>query len=209
MQDFHSIADFETFMVARLGSGLPGRVAQGRMAAAHYQNWPEPGPTSRSSAVLMLFYPYAEGIGFPVIRRPVYSGAHSGQIAFPGGKADPTDRDFYETALREAWEEVRAPRNEINILGSLSEVYIPVSDMRVTPVIGTLSYRPELSPDLREVQEIREIGLSGILDKEVVVQGKIPVSGGFITAPFYHFEGLQIWGATAMMISELAEIIEG
>lgn len=177
------------------------------MAAAHYKDWPEPGPGSRSSAVLILFYPYDGGVGFPVILRPVYNGVHSGQVAFPGGKADPNDKDLYETALREAWEEIRAPYEEINILGSLSEIYIPVSDMRVAPVIGTLPFRPEFLPDPREVQEIREVGLSEILNREIIMQGRIPVRGGYITAPFYHYNGLRIWGATAMMISELSEII--
>ncbi len=209
MQDFHSFSDFETFMAARLSGELPGRPAHSRMASAHYKEWPEPLPASRSSAVLILFYPYAGGIGFPVILRPVYNGVHSGQVAFPGGKADPGDKDLYATALREAWEEIRAPYKEINILGSLSEIYIQVSDMRVMPVIGTLPFRPEFLPDPREVQEIREIGLSEILDKEMIRQGRIPVRGGYIAAPFYHYNGLRIWGATAMMISELSEIIEG
>lgn len=208
MQAPVSFADFETFLAERLGRDLPGRPAQGKMAAARYKEWPEPQPGSRSSAVLILFYPYEGGIGFPVILRPVYNGVHSGQVAFPGGKADPDDKDLYQTALREAWEEIRAPYKEIKILGSLSEIYIPVSDMRVAPVIGTLPFRPEFLPDPREVQEIREIELSEILRKQVVQQGRVPVRGGYITAPFYQYGGLRIWGATAMMISELSEIIE-
>ena len=209
MQDFCSFSDFETFLAARLSGDLPGRTAHGRMAAAHYKDWPEPLPGSRSSAVLILLYPYEGGIGFPVILRPVYNGVHSGQVAFPGGKADPDDKDLYETALREAWEEIRAPYKEINIVGSLSEIYIPVSDMKVVPVVGTLPFRPGFFPDPREVQEIREIGLSEILRKEVIGLGRVPVRGGYITAPFYQYSGLQIWGATAMMISELSAIIDG
>jgi len=196
-------------MAGRLRGDLPGRTAHGKMAAAHYKGWPEPGETSRSSAVLILFYPQEEEISFPVILRPTYDGVHSGQVAFPGGKADPEDKDLYATALREAWEEIRAPYNEINILGHLSEIYITVSDMRVVPVVGTLPFRPDFLPDPREVAEIREIRLSEILDKQIIKQGRMPVRGGYITAPFYHYDGLRIWGATAMMISELTEIIEG
>lgn len=122
---------------------------------------------------------------------------------------DETDRDLRQTALREAWEEIGVPKEEVKILGQLSEIYIPVSDMRVVPVVGTVPARPRFVPDAREVQEIREIGLSGIRDRQIIREGKIPVRGGFVKSPYYDYDGLQIWGATAMMISELLEIIEG
>lgn len=209
MSLFDSFSNFEVFLAHKLAGDLPGRDAHGRMASTHYKGWPLPKKTSRSSAVLILFYPENGEITFPVIQRPTYDGVHSGQIAFPGGKADPTDVDLNETALREAWEEIRAPREKINLLGRLSEIYIMVSDMKVVPVVGTLPAKPMFTPDSREVQDIFEIKLSEIRDSGIITQGRIPIRGGYVTAPFYNFQGHKIWGATAMMISELLEIIEG
>lgn len=204
-----SFADFEGLLTDRLRGELPGRMAQGRMASSRSVAWPVPRSTSRNGAVLILFYPDEQGgINFPVILRPTYDGAHSGQISFPGGKVDPDDRDVIHTALREAWEEIRAPWDEIRILGQLSEVYVFVSDFRVVPVVGTLPYKPGFVPDPREVARIHEINLGQISNRQIIEEGKIPIRGGYVTAPFYNYNGLQIWGATAMMISELLAIIE-
>lgn len=210
MQSTLSFADFEALITDRLKGDLPGRAAQGKMASTYYKGWPVPRSTTRHGAVLLLFYPDEQGaINFPVILRPKYDGVHSGQISFPGGKVDPSDRDVIHTALREAWEEIKAPFEEINIVGQLSEVYVLDSDIQVVPVVGTLPYKPEFVPDAREVENILEIKLEQISNRQIIEQGKIPIRGGYITAPFYNYNGLQIWGATAMMISEMIAIIEG
>jgi 8-oxo-dGTP pyrophosphatase MutT (NUDIX family) len=209
MKSFASFSDFEEGLLRRLEGDLPGKEAHSRMAGAHYIGWPEPVASSRSSAVLILFYPTDDGIRFPLIQRPTYEGVHSGQIAFPGGKVDPTDQDLNDTALREAWEEIGVPPGDVKILGQLSEIYIKVSDMKVVPVIGTLAAPPSFIPDPREVERVFEIKLADISELSSIETGRIPIRGGYLTVPFYNYQGQKIWGATAMMISELLEIIEG
>src|SRR5690606_36775530 len=127
----------------------------------------------------------------------------------PGGQVDPSDRDVIHTALREAREEIKDPFQGIHLVRQLSEVYVLVRDIQVVPVVGTLPYKPEFVPDGRELENILEINLEQISNRQIIEQGIIPIRGGYITASFYNYNGLQIWGATALMISEMIAIIEG
>tara|TARA_R110002124_G_scaffold52242_2_gene150617 strand:- start:1117 stop:1809 length:693 start_codon:yes stop_codon:yes gene_type:complete len=187
---------------------LPGVLYhQAMQATSKSRLTAKPNAKTRKSAVLILFYPYKNHVFFPLILRPPYDGVHSGQIAFPGGRYEKTDEDLIRTALREAQEEIGLRLNDVEVLGILSELFIPPSNFNVLPVIATIPYRPDFFPDPREVEDIYEINLNEILDKNIIGSSEKIVRGESIFAPHYHLRGHFVWGATAMMISELLALI--
>lgn len=171
----------------------------------------EKGEKAREGAVLILLYQKAEVWNTVLIQRPVYEGTHSGQIAFPGGKRDEEDVDLTFTALREMEEEVGLSPKEIEVIGHLTEVYIPPSNFLVQPVVGYFIGEPSFTPEEREVDEILETPLAWFLDLKLKRKKKIyiPHYDVHIEAPYYDVHGKILWGATAMMISELTELIKG
>jgi 8-oxo-dGTP pyrophosphatase MutT (NUDIX family) len=128
-------------------------------------------------------------------------------MAFPGGRYEKTDEDLIRTALREAQEEIGIKASDVQILGQLTELFIPPSNFFVLPVIGKLSYRPDFYPDPREVEAVLEVSLNEMMDETIVGSTLLDVRGVSIDAPFYDIQGHQVWGATAMMISELLTVI--
>ncbi len=133
---------------------------------------------------------------------------HSGQVAFPGGKREAEDIDDIATALREAEEEVGIPRDLPRIVGSLSPVYIPPSRYWVSPVLATLSERPVFVPDNHEVERVLEMPLSALKLENSLLETEFLEGEKRFSSPAYHWNNHRIWGATAMMISELIELIE-
>ncbi len=108
--------------------------------------------TAKNGAMLILLFPDGGGIHFPLIRRPTYNGVHSDQgWALPGGKKDV---NLHETDLREASEEIGIELDNLKIIGSLTELYILVSNFKVLPVAGYCLEKPTFTPDNHEVEEI-------------------------------------------------------
>jgi 8-oxo-dGTP pyrophosphatase MutT (NUDIX family) len=184
---------------------LPGGTAHAVMNASS-SRWlhVKPDDQTRKSAVLVVFYPMGDQVCFPLIVRPVYDGAHSGQVAFPGGKYELTDESLMHTALREAQEEVGVNISEVKILGSLSEVFIAASNFVVVPFVGYVDRRPDFVADPREVERILEVDVNGF---STPVTGEIQVRGEQLVVPYYEVDGEVVWGATAKMISELLLVI--
>lgn len=166
-------------------------------------------PNPRLSAVMMLIYNKNNQAHFTLIERPTYDGVHSGQIAFPGGSKDPEDKSLQQTALRELFEEVGVKDN-VKIIGSLSEVYIPPSKFLVTPYVGTLDYTPSFKKDDFEVESIIEVPLSIIFDDSIVKNGNVSVgkNGMKMKVPYFDIFGHMVWGATAIMLSEFKAIMQ-
>ena len=117
------------------------------------------------------------------------------------------DENLTRTALREAQEEVGIRVSDVTVLGQLTELFIPPSNFYVQPVVGILPYRPDFYPDPREVEAVVEVNLERLLDETIVGDTQIDVRGVLIDAPFYQIEGYRVWGATAMMISELLTVM--
>jgi 8-oxo-dGTP pyrophosphatase MutT (NUDIX family) len=183
---------------------VPGEIAQLKKSYTSYLT-----QDPKKSAVLILLYPLENGISTVLIERAVYVGVHSGQIAFPGGKAEETDPDLKYTALRETYEEIGIPIEKVEVLGNLTDVYINPSNYLVTPFIGYYSGSPDFILNEREVQKIITID---ILDPVSLVKSekKITHSNGLsIHTPFYNVNGFTIWGATAMIMSELIALTDG
>jgi 8-oxo-dGTP pyrophosphatase MutT (NUDIX family) len=163
----------------------------------------------RKSGVLILFFPENRHVYFPLIKRPEYPGFHSGQVAFPGGKMEIGDENIIQTALREAEEEIGIDRRQVSVLGQLSDLYIPTSNFLVTPIIGYVESRPDLVGDVHEVAKILLTDLNYILGPEVRKEKILNLERGVkLNAPYFEIDGEVVWGATAMILSELIHVLQ-
>lgn len=194
----------------RLGEPLPGNIAHDLMASESRLKlkMPTPNERTRESAVLILFYPSKNQIFLPLILRPQYDGVHGGQMAFPGGRAEKEDENLIRTALREAQEEIGVRVSDVKVLGELTKLYIPPSNFYVQPVVGCMPHKPDFYPDPREVDKVIEISLDEIKNPFIIGRKTLFVRGVEIDTPFYNIKETTVWGATAMMISELLTVIE-
>jgi 8-oxo-dGTP pyrophosphatase MutT (NUDIX family) len=203
--------EFQARLSDRLKAPLPGVDAQIRMSPTPINQERfafKERPDAKAGAVLILFHPGVSGIHFPLIQRPEYPGAHSGQVSFPGGKYEKSDRDLLHTALREAEEEVGANPSEITVLGTMSELYIPASNFKVLPVIGISFSTPRFVPEEKEVAQILSADVGNLMKQEIAVKDMIVGPNIKIRSPFFTVEDRVVWGATAMMLGELLQILE-
>ena len=197
---------------ALLQNGLPGRVAHGVMAPSNEDQLmmlnADRGK-ARPSSVMIILYPDAAGqINTIFTKRATYKGVHSGQIAFPGGKTDPSDPSLLHTALRETNEEigVKIPENEI--LGKLTDLFVPPSNFIISPYVAFLPTPPVTCGDSCEVAEIFSVPVADFLSPDAAIeQTCLTAFGDYRPMPGYKFEEHFIWGATAMIFNELLWVI--
>ncbi|MBL0308574.1 MAG: CoA pyrophosphatase [Bacteroidetes bacterium] len=192
---------------------LPGEIARHRLSPAYRPNLTSEQIQSnhpKIGGVLLLLYEKEKSLHFVFIERKKYDGVHSGQMSFPGGKKDVLDKDLIQTALRETEEEIGVPQGVVNILGSLSDLYIPPSNFLVCPTVGFTAEHLFFKPQVEEVERIVEIPLSFFLDeKNVHPDTKITLyDKTVVTAPAFIYNQHVIWGATAIMLSELIFILQ-
>lgn len=161
---------------------------------------------TKQSAVLIALYSTNNQITIPFIQRTNTGDAHSGQISFPGGKFELSDKSLETTALRETWEEIGIPPESVQVLGKISPLYIPVSNFQVHPFVGYIEERPPFRINPREVQELIEMPLQQLHYRETRRLKTITVRDFSFQAPYFEAKGHHIWGATAMMLSEFLEI---
>lgn len=159
---------------------------------------------------MALFYPNEhERTNLLLILRKAYQGVHSNQIAFPGGKVEPGDIDLLDTALRETYEEVGVPKSEIEVICSLTEVYIPPSNFKVQPYVGLYKKKVPFQIQKSEVAALVEVALSDFLDEGKITTQTLTTSYATnIEVPAFHLNGHIVWGATAMMLSEIKELLK-
>lgn len=166
-------------------------------------------PNTKEGAVMSLIYPVNNIPHILFIERPVYNGVHSGQIAFPGGKIEKSDSSYLDAALRETHEEIGLPAQQIKVVGALSEVYVLASNFMVYPYVGLLDEIPSLILEEKEVASTFEIPLYRFFEPDILKEKTIKNALGFtLMAPYYDLDGKTLWGATAMMVSELCTIIK-
>ncbi len=195
----------------RLTQPLPGLEVQMRMAPAIRGNNNHFPPNARIGAVLILLYPHENELYTVFMKRTEDGGTHSGQVSFPGGKVEESDKDIIHTALREAEEEVGVLMSDVEVLGQISELYIPPSNFWVYPTIGFCAERPNFVIDPNEVAHIIEVPISYLLQDEIVGSKKVPMSAQksiMMEVPVYQIYDHTIWGATAMMISEFLTLVK-
>ncbi|MDZ4715712.1 MAG: CoA pyrophosphatase [Cytophagales bacterium] len=164
---------------------------------------PKPG------SVLILLYPEDGRIKFPLTKRPEYLGAHSGQVSFPGGKAEQGET-IEQTALREGEEEIGIHPSSVEIIGKLSDFFVIPSNFMISPVVGFQRSKPYFIPDPVEVAKVLEGSVEDLV-REDAVSVKDIIAGRIynLRAPHFTVENEIVWGATAMILNELRMIVRG
>jgi 8-oxo-dGTP pyrophosphatase MutT (NUDIX family) len=169
-----------------------------------------PTETARPAAVLVLLFGDADGRARLVLtERLSYDGYHSGEVSFPGGKAEPEDTDAAGTALREATEEIDLDPAAagVRVVGTLDEVFIPISDYRITPVVAIAERPPQLRPNPAEVSRILEPPVSAFFpDASIEVVERV-IRDWPLRYGGYRIDGLHVWGATARILGQLGAVL--
>lgn len=194
----------------RLADALPGsdahmRLAPGRSDAV--ERLVVDGRNCREAAVLALLTPLAGEAHLLMTVRRADLTHHAGQVSFPGGRRE-AGEDLLHTALRETHEEVGLAPDEVDLLGSLTPLYIPPSNFCVYPFVGTTREEPALLPQDAEVERIVHVPLTAFQDAASLRREEWVIRGERLLVPYFDVKGLTVWGATAMMLSELIALLE-
>jgi 8-oxo-dGTP pyrophosphatase MutT (NUDIX family) len=164
---------------------------------------PAPDVTPRESAALLLFYPHEGELWLPLTVRSTALPQHRGEVSLPGGATDPEDDGPVATALRETCEEVGIAPQAIEVWGLLTPIYIPPSNFRLTPVVGFAAASITLRPNPHEITDVFTVPLRHLLDSATVVVEDWLLHGIQAQVPFFALHGHKVWGATALVLSEL------
>ena len=157
------------------------------------------------ASVALIIYPDENEIArLVLIQRNNYEGVHSGQISFPGGKYEKSDRSFKETALRETMEEIGVDTNSFLTIKELSHIYIPPSNFMVYPFLFLSNCNLDFVIDKKEVKELITPTIDQILSFEIL-NGEFGINKTI--NPYFDFQGKKIWGATAMILKELIDLL--
>lgn len=162
----------------------------------------------KQSSVLLLLYPEGEKIFTCLTRRPSTMTFHPGQISFPGGKVEKEDYSAEMAALREAREEIGIDTSSVEIIGKLSDLYVEVSRFSIQPYLAWAGEKPEFNVNTGEVEELILFPLSDFIGNETISEAVLDTVTGPLLIKYYPFNGEIIWGATAMILSELIEILK-
>jgi 8-oxo-dGTP pyrophosphatase MutT (NUDIX family) len=196
---------------ASLGSDLPGTSAHAFLAPRPRRQWPrgvEPGGVRRirQAAGLLLVFPVDSHAHIVLTVRAHGLERHSGQVSLPGGVSEPGETPI-QAALREAHEEVGLAAEGVRVLGALTPLDIPVSGFRLHPIVAALDRRPPLSAAAGEVASILDVPLDLLLDPARLVTVERTREGRTVVAPAFRVCGVEIWGATAMVLSEFLTLV--
>jgi len=193
---------------------LPAEASQFKMAPPRRQvlleRQKEAIKDAKRAGVLALFYPNKnQETTLVLILRKTYNGVHSAQVGFPGGKFEEEDDSLEAAAIRETFEEVGVPIANIEVFCELSGVYIPPSNFYVTPFMGISKKKPYFVLQEDEVEAIIEVPLQDILDDAMVVTKAVKTSYSIeVDVPAFNLNGYVVWGATAMMLSEMKDMLK-
>lgn len=181
--------------------------AEERVPYLYADDFVEQNP--KESAVMMLLYPKGQEINVLLIERATYKGIHSGQVGFPGGKYELEDVNLQQTALRETHEEVGIVEQDIQIIQPFTKIYIPPSNFYVQPYLGIAKRELRFIPNAYEVANIIELPLRVLLQDQIVREVEMKTSyASWTQVPAFIYKDYTIWGATAMMLSELKETLK-
>lgn len=191
---------------------LPGESSQLKMAPAtrlveqKYRSLQE--DTARKAAVMVLFYGVEE-LHIALIRRTYDGSVHSGQIALPGGEKEAIDKSLLETAKRELYEEIGVKEENYQVVRELTDIYIPPSNFYVQPYMAVCHKPPVFYKQDREVAEVLQISLDQLLDDKCLITTKLKSAyDTWIEVPAFKIESDIVWGATAMILYEVRDLIK-
>ena len=193
----------------RLKGEKPGLDAQLKMSPRPrpgHRKYYEVNASCARAGVLVLLYPRNNSLYLVLTKRTEHLRYHQAQISLPGGKQDPGE-DLVQTALRETEEELGVQPDLPRPLGMLTPLYIPPSNTCIHPVIASLPDRPEFVRSPKEVEEVIEVPLEHLRDPINRHEEVWTIRGIPVRVPFFLFEGNKIWGATAMVLAELLELL--
>lgn len=162
----------------------------------------------KPSGVLVLLFPEGGKIYLCLIKRPSTMTHHPGQISFPGGKVEKDDPSAEMAALREAHEEVGIDPSYVRIIGKLSELYVEVSKFLIHPFIAWCDQKPDFIVNKSEVDELILLPINDLVANETIMETDMDTITGRLRIKYYPFKSQIIWGATAMILSELIEILK-
>jgi 8-oxo-dGTP pyrophosphatase MutT (NUDIX family) len=200
--------DIVNRLTLALRAELPGPAAHARLAPRPRREWPAGFDTAtiRHAAALLLVFPVDQRAHIVLTVRGDALGRHGGQVSLPGGVIEPGE-SVAQAALREAHEEVALAVDAVRILGPLTPIDIPVSGFRLQPVVGTTAARPELTPADGEVARILEIAVEELVDGSRLVTTERTRDGQTLVIPAFLIAGVEIWGATAMVLAEFLTLL--
>jgi 8-oxo-dGTP pyrophosphatase MutT (NUDIX family) len=191
---------------------LPGKQAHTEMAP--YRNEIEvdfKNKNPKIASTLLLIYPRDGKTFFCLIERQEYEGTHSNQISFPGGKNE-SGESMKETALRETKEEIGVDPISINIIGELTQVFVPPSNFLIHPFVGYCDFTPDFIASEREVKRIIEVNIEELFKKNVVKIKKMSFkkSSGNVNfeVPYLDLNNKIVWGATSVILNEFRKILQ-
>jgi 8-oxo-dGTP pyrophosphatase MutT (NUDIX family) len=192
----------------RLAQPLPGHEAQRRFepALGFGRHFHPPPPGARPSAVVALLYPRAGRWHIPFVVRPPTMAFHAGQIGLPGGGIQPGESSG-EAALRELEEELGVPRSQVELLGSLTPIYLYVTNFAITPHLAATANEPAWRLSANEVAQILQIPIAELLDPACAGTFSHSRYGIEVTSPCLRWQGHVIWGATALLLGESLTVV--
>ncbi|MCG2430179.1 NUDIX hydrolase [Aequorivita xiaoshiensis] len=206
--------EFEKRIVKVRKMELPGETVQFKMAPEErlreLKEFARLKNTAKKAGVMSLFYPTETlETRLILILRKTYKGVHSAQVGFPGGKIEAVDNSLQDAALRETEEEVGVSRNTISVLKELTEIYIPPSNYFVQPFLGITKEPPKFVAEEKEVEALIEVTLKDFMNDENIITQTLSTSyATSINVPAFNLNGYIVWGATAMMLNEVREMLK-
>lgn len=193
---------------ASLRAELPGAAAQAALSPRPRREWRAgfDRTTIRDAAALLLLFPIADRAHIVLTVRTDTLGRHRGQVSLPGGVVEPGET-LEQAALREAHEEVGLATDTVHVIGALTPLDIPVSGFRLHPVVATVNFRPLLTAAGGEVARIVEVAVDDLLDGSRLLSTERALEGKSRAVPAFHVAGVEIWGATAMVLAEFLALL--
>lgn len=199
--------EFINKLKLELTKPLPGFVAHLKMLPTKRQYFKD-NPAYRESAVNIVLFEQDNEICFLLTKRPYSMARHSGEVSLPGGRKDPNDDNLWQTCIRETFEETGIVINDENYVGKLSNVFVTASKYNVLPFVTHINKPLELPQKNNEVHTFFVVDLKSFLSENNIYSAKIKLKNEELFAPYYKLYNDKVWGATAMILSELHSVVK-